>query len=237
MNKDDFEVLEDGVPQTIRYFTRETELPLSLGIIVDASGSQEKFLKPHHHDVAKFLQTVLRPSDQAFAVCFGNHLRLVSDHAATAASIMDGLQRFQKGDRHFPEIGPVEERDLGTAFYDALYFSMTDQLKMEGARRRALIVFSDGEENSSEHDLLDVVEEAQSTDTVIYGVRYTEKSHGKLTARNKYGQRVMKHIASLSGGADFDGLADPVGSGFRTDQRGIALHVPDCLCVEQQKRA
>jgi Ca-activated chloride channel family protein len=214
LNKDDFQVLEDGVPQTIHYFARETELPLNLGIIVDVSGSQEKFLKPHNRDVADFLKTVLRPSDRAFVICFGNHLRLVSEGSSSASPIIDGLEQFRKGSRHFPEIGPVEDRDLGTALYDALYFSMTDQLRTEAASRRALVVFSDGEENSSEHDLLEVIEEAQSTDTVIYCVRYREKSRGKLTARNKYGERVMKHIASLSGGADFDGLADPLNQVF-----------------------
>src|SRR5450755_1360154 len=214
LDKQDFEVMEDGVPQTIRFFAREAELPLSLGMIVDVSGSQDKVLKQHNHDVATFLKTVLRPSDQAFAVCFGNHLRLVSEPTSDPQSIVDGLQRFQKGSRHFPEIGPQQTRDLGTAFYDALYFSILEKLQTAGERRRALIVFSDGEDNSSEHDLLDVIEAAQNTDTVVYCIRYTEISHGKLNARNKYGMRVMKHISSLSGAADFDAAQDALDDVF-----------------------
>ncbi len=206
LDKSDFEVIEDGIPQTIEFFAREAELPLSLGVIVDVSGSQNKFLKQHNQDVAKFLTTVLRPSDQAFAVCFGNHLRLVSEPTSDASSIMEGFERFQKGSRHFPEIGPQEDRDLGTALYDALYYSITEKLKTAGERRRALVVFSDGEENSSEHDLLDVIEAAQNTDTVVYCIRYTQEAHGELTARNKYGARVMRHISNLSGAADFDAL-------------------------------
>jgi Ca-activated chloride channel family protein len=123
-------------------------------------------------------------------------------------------KRFEKGDRQFPEIGPKEDRELGTAFYDALYFSIAEKLKSAGERRRALVVFSDGEENSSEHDLLDVIERAQNSDTVVYCIRYTERRHGQLTARNKYGIRVMKHISALSGGADFDALSTGLSSVF-----------------------
>ena len=207
LGKSDFEVVEDGVPQAIQFFARESELPLSLGVIVDVSGSQEKFLKRHNQDIRTFLKTVLRPSDQSFAVCFGNHLRLVSEPTSSPAAIMQGLEQFENGARKFPEIGPKEDRDLGTAFYDALYFSIKEKLQTSGSRRRALVVFSDGEENSSEHDLMDVIEAAQDSDTVIYCIRYTEKHHGQLTARNRYGIRVMKHISGLTGAADFDAFA------------------------------
>ena len=207
LNKDDFEVLEDGVPQAIQFFARETELPLSLGFICDVSGSQDRFLKRHNHDVETFLNTVLRPSDHVFVVCFGNHLRLVSDGTSSGSAVVNALERFRKGTGEFPEIGPKESRDLGTALYDAIYFSILEKLKNAGQARRALLVFSDGEENSSEHDLLDTIEAAQNTDTVIYCIRYTQTQHGRLTARNKYGIRVMQHMSHLTGGADFDGLA------------------------------
>ncbi len=214
LSRNDFEVLEDGVPQTLQFFARNTELPLSLGIVVDVSGSQQKFLKQHDRDIAAFLRAVLRPSDQAFAICFGNHLRLVSDATGSEFTILEGLKQFSQGDRDFPEIGPKENRDLGTAFYDALYFSMQDKLKSAGERRRALVVFSDGEENSSEHDLLDVIEAAQNTGTMVYCVRYTEEKHHTMTARNKYGIRVMRHISNLTGATDFDALTSDLADIF-----------------------
>ena len=214
LNKDDFEVIEDGVPQTVRFFARETELPLSLGLISDVSGSQDKFLKRHNQDVETFLGTVLRASDHVFAVCFGNHLRLVSDGTSSASAVVDGLERFRRGSDRFPEIGPKEDRDLGTALYDAIYYSIVEKLKGAGQSRRALLVFSDGEENSSEHDLLDAIEAAQNTDTLVYCIRYTQKEHGKFTARNRYGIRVMQHMSSLTGAADFDALATDLPSVF-----------------------
>src|SRR5690242_18101678 len=214
LNKDDFEVIEDGVPQAIQFFARETELPLSLGLISDVSGSQDKFLKRHNHDVETFLNTVLRPSDHVFAVCFGNHLRLVSDGVSSGSAVVDALEQFRRGSDDFPEIGPKEDRDLGTALYDAIYFSIVEKLKGTGQGRRALLVFSDGEENSSEHDLLDAIEAAQNTDTLVYCIRYTEKKHGRLTARNKYGIRVMQHMSHLTGAADFDALASDLQTVF-----------------------
>lgn len=214
LNKGDFEVLEDGVPQVIQFFARETELPLSLGLICDVSGSQDKFLKRHNHDVETFLNTVLRPSDHVFVVCFGNHLRLVSDGTPSGAAVVDALERFRKDMGEFPEIGPKEGRELGTALYDAIYFSILEKLKNAGQARRALLVFSDGEENSSEHDLLDAIEAAQNTDTLVYCIRYTQTEHGRLTARNRYGVRVMQHMSHLTGGADFDGLASDLKTVF-----------------------
>lgn len=215
LNRNDFEILEDNVPQEIKFFARQTELPLTLGLIVDVSGSQEKFLKQHDRDVEVFLRTVLRPSDQAFAVCFGNHLRLVSDLASSPQSITEGLRQFSKEKGDFSEIGPQEKRDLGTALYDAIFYSVKEKLKAGNGRRKAIIVFSDGEENSSGHDLLDALAAAQDEDTLIYCIRYTQKEHGRITVRNSYGVRVMKHLAELTGGADYDGLASDLPEIFR----------------------
>jgi Ca-activated chloride channel family protein len=211
----DFNVFEDGVRQEIRFFAREDQLPLSLGLIVDVSGSQDKFIKRHQHDIETFLKGILRPSDQAFAVCFGNHLRLVSDATSSASQITDGLRHFDKGDMTFPEIGPKEDRELGTALYDAIYYSVEEKLRSETNRRRALILFTDGEENSSEHDLIDAISAAQDSDVLVFAVRYTEMRHGVMNARNKYGMRVLQHLASQTGGSDFDGLHTDLPLAFR----------------------
>ena len=221
LTQDDFEVLDDGVPQTIRFFARETELPLSLGLIIDVSASQDKFIKQHDRDVAKFLEAALRPKDDVFAVCFGNHLRLVSDGDSSVPSIIDHLKIFDKDMRRFPEIGPHEDRDLGTALYDAVYYSVTEKLTKPGQRRRAILLFSDGEENSSANDLLDTIEAAQNADTLIYSIRYTQMEHGRLNARNRYGIHVMHHLASQTGGGDFDALHTNLAVVF--DQIGAEL--------------
>lgn len=215
LSGDDFGVLEDGIPQRISFFARSQDVPLELGLIADVSGSQEHFLKKHRHHLDEFLRDVLQARDKAFLVCFGNHLRLVSDFTPSAAQVMDGLHQFEHDHGHFSELGPVEDRDLGTAFYDALYYATTEKLEKAEAGRRALIVFSDGEDNSSAHHMMDAIEAAQIADTRIYALRYTQREHGHLTARNKYGIRVLERIARETGGADYDATQSDVRAAFR----------------------
>lgn len=202
LTKDDVEVLEDAVPQKISFFARSLDVPLTLGLIVDVSESQDPFSKQHEHDLEIFLREVLGPRDRVFVVCFGNHIRLVNDFSTSGAEVIGHLQQFQHRSRHFPELGPPEKRDLGTGFYDAIYYSV-EKLEQETGRK-ALLVFSDGEDNSSSHDMMTTIEAAQAANVLVYTIRYTEKSHGQLTARNKYGMRVMDRIAKETGGTHID---------------------------------
>jgi Ca-activated chloride channel homolog len=204
LTKDDVELYEDAVPQKIEFFSKSTDLPLTLALIMDVSGSQEHFEKKHEKDLEVFLQEVLGPRDRAFMICFGNHLRLVSDYTNSPQEILSGFHDFDKSKRHFPEIGPEEDRDLGTAFYDSIYYSVTEKLAQAGGRQ-AILMFSDGEDNSSSHNMMTAIEAAQGANVIIYTIRYTEPNkHGELNARNKYGISVMDRIAKETGGAHID---------------------------------
>lgn len=215
LSRDDFEIFEDGVRQKISFFARSADVPLTLGLVADFSGSQEHFLKPHHRHLEEFLRDVLGTRDRAFLVCFGNQLRLASDFSPSAGPILEGLGLFEHGGRRFPRLGPPEDRVLGTAFYDAIFYSIAEKLSDVRDGRRALIVFSDGEDNSSAHHMLDAIEAAQIADTRIFALRYTERRHGRLNARNKYGVRVMERIARETGGADFDAGGNGIPGIFR----------------------
>src|SRR6202012_5960875 len=91
----------------------------------------------------------------------------------------------------------------GTAFYDSIFYSIDNKLAKENGRR-ALLIFSDGEDNSSSHDMMTTIEEAQQANVLLFALRYTQKERGKLTARNQYGIRVMDRIAKETGGMHFD---------------------------------
>ncbi len=168
IEKDDVEILEDNVRQKISFFAQSSDLPLALGLVVDISGSQAKFVKQHERDLQTFLKSVL-----------------------------------------------AERRILGTAFYDAIYHAI--KIKLAGAEheRKALIVFSDGEDNSSAHHMLDSIEAAQSENIPIFAIRYTEIEHGRLNARNKYGMSVMERLGRETGGADFDAEQTDLKKTFR----------------------
>ncbi len=203
LTKEDIQLFEDAVPQKIEFFARSTDLPLTLGLIVDASGSQDHFGKQHKAALQVFLKQILRPQDRVFLLCFGNHLRLVSDYTNSPDQILDNYARWDKSSKGFPEFGPHEERDLGTAFYDSIYYSVTEKLA-QAQGRRAILMFSDGEDNSSSHNMMATIEAAQAANVPVYAIRYTETKHGKLTARNKYGISVMDRIAKDTGGLHID---------------------------------
>jgi len=222
LTKDDFEVFEDAAPQNIAFFARSADLPLSLGLVMDFSGSQEDFIREHHRDLKTFLDSVLGPRDRAFLLCFGNQLRLVSDFSQNGEELVDALRSFERGRRGFPRLGPPEERHLGTAFYDAVYHSVVDKLAGTEGGRRALLIFSDGEDNSSAHHMMDAVEAAQAADVPLFCIRYTQSEDGRLNARNKYGIRVLDRLARESGGAHFDAEKENLRAHFR--RIGEELH-------------
>jgi Ca-activated chloride channel homolog len=204
LGKDDLELLEDAIPQKIEFFGKSTDLPLTLALIIDVSGSQDHFGKKHEKDLEVFLKEVLGPKDRVFVVCFGNHLRLVSNYTNSSDDILANLKEFDKGKKRFPELGPAEERDLGTAFYDSIFYSVTEKLNQAGGRQ-AILMFSDGEDNSSSHNMMTAIEAAQTANVIFYGIRYTEPDkHGKVTARNKYGISVMDRISRETGGLHID---------------------------------
>lgn len=213
LTQDEFQVTEDGVPQKIAFFGKENDLPLTLGLLVDASDSQSHFFKRHRKDIQDFLNSILRPGDQVFTISFGNHLRLTNDLTPTPATVLDGLQRFDKGDRNFPELADDDEREGGTALYDAIYYGIGDRLA-RARGRRALILFTDGEENSSAHDLLDAIDAARESDTLIYAIRYTDRKELK-TPHARQGVSALHHLALETGGTDYDALHDNLDQVFQ----------------------
>ena len=215
LNQDAFQILEDGVPQKIVSLASEAELPHSNGLLVDGSDSQSKFLKRHTKDVELFLQQILRPQDQVFAIGFGDHVRLVADLTSSPTQVVDGLTTYDKGKADFPELDPDPTRSGGTALFDTIYASVQEKLANASGHRRVLILFTDGEENSSAHDEVEAIAAAQGADVLIYAVRYTQVHHDKPTAGNHQGMANLKHLAAQTGGADFDGLNTDLPQDFR----------------------
>jgi VWFA-related protein len=214
LTQEDVDVAEDAIPQKIAFFSRSADVPLTLGLVVDASGSQDHFSKQHKKDLEVFFKDVLGPKDRVFLVGFGNHIRLVSDFSKSGGDLLEQWKLYQKSTGRFPELGPREDRDLGTAFYDSIFYSVTEKLARENGRR-AILLFSDGEDNSSSHDMMTAIETAQRENVVVYAIRYTDKEHGKLTARNKYGMSVMDRVARETGGAHIDAEATDAHVYFR----------------------
>jgi len=226
LGQNDFEVFEDNVPQKISFFARASEIPLHLGLAADFSGSQASSIKPHHRDLETFLKTVVSSRDDVFLLCFANRLRLAQDVTSDAALVVDSLdlfERYRKGKANpppgrLPELGPHEIRPstTDTAFFDAVYESVRLKLSGNQSGRKALVIFSDGDDNSSARDEVEAIEIAQRSDTVLFSVRYTEtEKDGSLTARNKNGITVLERMAHDTGGAHFDARDKNLAAHFR----------------------
>jgi len=216
LKQDDFEVTEDGIPQKIAFFARSAEIPLSLGLLVDISGSQGSFLKQHGRDLKAFLSSVLSPRDRAFLVCFASRPRLVADYSASGRNLVEALDGYEAlhDKSGYPILGPLEIPAGGTVFYDAIYHSAVQMFQSVQGSRRALIIFSDGEDNASAHHMLDAIEASQANDVLLFCIRYTEIKAGRLNSRNKYGTSVMARLSLETGGADFDARAKDLSEHF-----------------------
>jgi Ca-activated chloride channel family protein len=216
LTQDDFEVVEDGVAQKIAFFARSSDVPLRLGLVVDISGSQAAFVKAHQRDLKVFLDKALSQRDQAFLVCFASHPRLIVDYTSSPKQLVDALAGYMDSgrQREYPLLGPQEIR-MGSAVYDAIYHASNQMFQKVERGRKALIVFSDGEDNTSAHHMLDAIELAQTNDVLLFCIRYTDLRNGRWTAKNKYGRGVMERVARETGGADFDAGERELADHFR----------------------
>ena len=176
LTKDDFTLQVDGKPQTIRYFDKDTNLPLTLGLLVDISQSQRNVLDEERTASGTFLDQMLtNPKDQAFIAQFARQTELLQD-------LTTSRPLLQKALREIDTPGPASDDDSshsrgGTVLYDALFLA-ADELMSKQTGRKALIILSDGVDRNSKENLVRSIEAAQRADTIIYAIYFKgEESH------------------------------------------------------------
>ena len=176
LTKDDFEIYEDGKPQTTKYFSANSDLPLTLGILIDASASQTRVLESEKEVGGIFLQDVLREKDEAFVLSFDVNVDLLQDFTNSTRLLKAALNRakINSGGGMYggiPGIGqgpvPTASRPRGTLLFDAVYLAGHDQLSQQ-VGRKAMILLTDGEDQGSQLRLRDAVEAAQKSDSICY---------------------------------------------------------------------
>jgi VWFA-related protein len=167
LKQDDFEILEDRRPQEIRYFTQESNLPLTVALLVDVSGSVHWFVEQEKGAVATFLQQVLRPDDRALLVGFSSTIILWQDLTPSTTLLGEALQRLRSVP--FKGLPPLGFPMPSTLLYDAIEKTALGKLKSLSGRK-VLIVISDGLDNGSTVHLDSVIQAVQATNTIVYGV-------------------------------------------------------------------
>ena len=206
LEKGDFDLAEDSKPQTIKYFSRETDIPLTIGLLVDVSGSQRNLIEIERHAASSFFASVLKKKDVAFLVSFGASQDLLQDLTGSPRLLQDGLSRM-KLNTGFAGInsGPVPTMNhaRGTVLYDAVYASSNDILSKE-VGRKALILITDGEDEGSTETEKSAIEAAQKADSIIYGILYVDRQfYGRMSVGYS-GASVLKKMADETGGRLFE---------------------------------
>jgi VWFA-related protein len=186
--KDDFRVFEDDKPQTIRYFSRETNLPLRIGVLVDTSSSIRDRLRFEQEAAIDFLNTTLRAGkDLAFVVAFDVQTQVVQDYT-------DNLEKLSEAIRSLLAGGV-------TTLYDAIYFSCREKMLIfpppEPYLRRVLIIISDGQDNQSEHTREEALAMAQRAEVTIFAISTN------ATGLPERGDKVLRRLAEQTGGRAF----------------------------------
>ncbi|MGA9813786.1 MAG: VWA domain-containing protein [Terriglobales bacterium] len=182
LTKDDFTLTEDGRPQAIKYFVRETDLPLTLGMLVDTSMSQRRVLSEERDASESFLAQILREEqDKAFVIHFDREVELLQDLTASHEQLHAALEslatpQFTRTSGGGGGPGPGSGRGSrggGTLLYDAVYLA-SDELMQKQPGRKALIVLSDGVDMGSKESLDVAIESAQRANTIVYSILFRD---------------------------------------------------------------
>lgn len=193
--KDDFILQVDGHPETIRYFDRDTNLPLILGLLVDTSLSQRNVLDEERDASSIFLDQMLTtPKDQAFVVQFARQVELLQDLTASRPKLQVALKQLDSsGTTASNTSGDTDSGNSGrrghaggTTLYDALFLA-SDELMSKQKGRKALIILSDGVDSGSKESLVKSIEAAQRADTIVYAIYFKGEEHQPQDNRGQRG--------------------------------------------------
>ena len=207
LTKDDLEFYEDGKKQQVKYFTRETDLPLTIGLLVDVSRSQESLIEEERRASYTFFSEVLRKKDMAFIISFGADTEELQDFTSSLSLLQKGLGglRLNAGIGGMSPTGttvPSAAANRGTVLYEAVWLAAKEKLRSE-VGRKVLVIITDGVDVGSRIKIEKAIEEAHRSDTLIYSIlfedpRYTSWQYGGMS-----GEAPMRRMAEETGGRVF----------------------------------
>jgi len=200
LNKEDFALAEDGRPQDIRYFARETDLPLILGLMVDTSGSQIRVLDQERGASLRFLDQVVRETkDRVFLMQFDSAVQIRQPLTSSVGALQVALGYVDTETERQLEI----QHGGGTLLYDAVSRASKEVMqKLSG--RKALILLTDGVDNGSYGRLQDAIDDAQRADTLIYSILYADPDAYGFFGPGGDGRRALERMSDQTGGGFFE---------------------------------
>jgi VWFA-related protein len=169
MKQEDFKVFEDGGEQKIAFFSKEVTMPITLGLLIDTSGSEQNRLGAEQEAASRFLERVMKKGDEAMVISFDLDVDLLADFTDDRAQIERAINKARIGAVSGGVVTPgtIPSNTGGTHFYDAVYLACNDKLVTE-AGRKALVIITDAQDEGSRLRLEEAIEAAQRTDTVVH---------------------------------------------------------------------
>jgi VWFA-related protein len=205
LTKDDFTVFEDGKQQTIKYFAAESNLPLTLGILIDSSGSQLRVLDMEKEVGGAFLRQILTDKDEAYVIDFNVDAELVQDYTRDVRRLQEALNKVKINTgftNPLPGAGnpvPTAGTAAGTVLYDAVYLSAHDMLAKE-VGRKAMVLLTDGEDEGSRLKIKDAIEAAQKADAIVYVLLCADRGFYGSFGVGYSGEGEMRKLTEATGG-------------------------------------
>jgi VWFA-related protein len=191
LEQNDFNVSEDGVPQKISFFSKDSKLPVTLGLLLDTSGSEQYTLGAEQDAATRFLQRIMRKGDLTSVFSFDTDTDLLADFTDDLGILDRAIRRARINTPGAQ--GPLARDVPGTVFYDAVYLACHDKLAGE-AGRKALIILTDAQDEGSQLRVQDAIETAQRTDTVVHILLIGDPYHFNVN------EGVAKKLTDETGG-------------------------------------
>jgi VWFA-related protein len=206
LRKDDCQVAEDHNAQTIKRMTQEKNLPLTIGILLDTSGSQTNVLPLEQDSGARFLREVLTPKDEAFLISFDVNVDLLSDFTNSPRELARAIQKASinsaSSSAGVPGIGggpfPVSN-PRGTLLYDAIYLAAHDKEQSQTGRK-VLVILTDGQDEGSQLKIRDAIDAAQKANVIVYPILIADREAYLQAGEIYMGSSAMSQLASQTGG-------------------------------------
>src|SRR3981081_1389587 len=203
LHKDDCSIYEDKVLQKTKNFTQEKNLPLTIGILLDTSGSQQNVLPLEQQSGAEFLKDVLTPKDEAFLISFDINVDLLSDYTNSPREIKRAIDKAQINTGAGTGSVTGNGTPRGTLLYDAVYLAAHDKLRQE-AGRKILVLLTDGGDQGSQETLKTATEAAQKANAIVYVILIADRGFYGGFHMGYSGDMDMRKLAEDTGGRVID---------------------------------